>query len=228
MKFKFNLFATTVLLVAISTTISCDSLGIGAADKASAVSSAPALNNYLDAYKKLRTDAPNVLKKINSQDTDLSSLGDEYQKYESIIQSAGYSGHSDFVKNNAKVGMVYSILLALMKSEVHEMNQNNMDEMAKFIQESIDDPNVPESKKAELREKLKDVNKGKQSLNRFDQNITWAKGVVKMAKRLENMSISEEDAMLLIKHEKDIKAAYDGFPMPPAVNIPHVDVDDLE
>ena len=228
MKSIFNLFSVCMLFIATTMTVSCDSIGIGGPDKASAVSSAPALNNYLEAYKKLRVEAPSVLKKINTKDSDFSSLPDEYQKYEKIIQNAGFGGHNDFVENNAKVGMVYSILLALRKTAVHEANQNNMDEMAKFIQESIDDPNVPESKKVELREKLKEVSMGKQSLDRFNQNISWAKGVVKMAYKLENMSISEEEAMLLIKQEKDIKAAYDGFPMPPAVNIPHVDVDELE
>lgn len=223
MKNRFDLYRFSGIIVCLLLLVGCGgSLGF---ERSSGLPE-PQLQNYLDAYKQLKTDAPTVLKKINRRETDFSNSDEEYNRFENIIKTAGIKDYTEFVQVNNRVGIIFSILQVLQKREQSENNQAQMDDMASFIQEQIDDPDVPEATKNELRQKLEEVQKGKEAFNTFYDSPIWAKTAVKMAKRLANMTISEEEAHLIVKHETDILEAYSGFPMPPAIEIPTTELED--
>jgi nicotinamide mononucleotide adenylyltransferase len=125
---------------------------------------------------------------------------------------------------NAKIGAVYSILQGQdFMNQMENMKTAGMEQMdagAQQMQASIDDPNVPEEAKKELRKSLEEIKAAKVKVNEdYNKNKGWADLVMDKAKSLTNVFVSKEDIELVKQYSDKITEAYTGM-APSNFNVP--------
>ncbi|NJO90411.1 MAG: hypothetical protein HC831_16750 [Chloroflexia bacterium] len=176
---------------------------------------------YLYSYKELKNVAPDILEKVNTGETN--ELLNGFKQFENILSNNNLS-YSDFIIINAKVGAIYSILQA--ESFITNMDtlqawgQNSLNDGIKQMQELINDPEVPKETKEELREKIKELEASKKSIQQdYSSNKIIAKSVLKRTKAISNTIINEGDIQIVEKYFDEISEAYTGGTIPTNYNI---------
>ena len=177
------------------------------------------VENYLKAYKKLRETAPDILKGIN-ENSDESKAGKEgYKTFEDIIKESGIESYAEFVRLNAKIGSVFSILQASrgtdQQANLQESSQEMFSDSYRFIEEQLNDPEVPKETKVELRKTLEELKKDSEELKEtYESNKVIADWVLDKANKISGLLVNEADIEAIQTHEEDIFEAYAGFPRP--------------
>jgi len=176
------------------------------------------LLSYLELYKELKNEVPDVLEILNENELDVRQE-DEFNAFERIIKDSGIP-YSDFVSTNASVGTIFGLAEFDMRfyEELSAQNIGEMDNMIASIQEMIDDPDIPADKKIELQQSLQDAKNGKANLkNMWSQNQSKAADKIKRVKKKLNSVASQADIKLVEKYKKEIKEAYSGISRPAAM-----------
>lgn len=188
------------------------------------------VENYLEAYKNLREKAPEILKDIN-ENSDQSKAGKEgYDSVERIIQESGLESYAQFVRLNAKIGTIFSMLQAHKglnsQENLYESGQDMFDDSNRFIEEQLNDPEVPEETKVELRKTLEELKQNSNELKEsYVSNKAIADWVMNKAEKIQGLLVNESDIEVIQHYEEDIFEAYTGFPRPEGLdgNMPDLD-----
>jgi predicted ribosome quality control (RQC) complex YloA/Tae2 family protein len=188
------------------------------------------VENYLEAYKKLREKAPEILKDIN-ENSDQTKAGKEgYDSVERIIQESGLESYAQFVILNAKIGTVFSMLQAHKglnsQENLYESGQDMFDDSNRFIEEQLNDPEVPEETKVELRKTLEELKQNSNELKEsYESNKAIANWVMNKAEKIQGLLVNESDIEVIQHYEEEIFEAYTGFPRPEGLegNMPDLD-----
>ncbi len=175
--------------------------------------------NYLSGYKKLREKAPEILQNLNENKNDVESGMQRFNTFEEIIKESGLENYADFVRLNAKIGTIFSVIQAnkgMNRFEKLNTDSKTMfDKNIKFLEEQLADPDVPEETKKEIRETIQKLKNGKTELTKnWEKNEKWANLVLKNVQKLTKLIVSKEDIEVVLRHENEIMEAYVGFPMP--------------
>ena len=174
---------------------------------------------YIKIYKNLREKAPSILENLNENGETAEAGKDGFSDFEDIIKDGGIKDFSEFVKLNAKIGAIFSILQATKGMDKAQDLQNSSSKMMsdgeKFIQEQLNNPDVPEETKAELRKALEELKKGSQQLdNSYNKNRKIAEFVMENVKKITGTIVNKKDIEIVKKHETEIFEAYTGFSQP--------------
>jgi hypothetical protein len=200
-----------LLLVLFTTTlISCDS---DSAKNMAEALTGPKIEAYLNGYKALRAEAPGLLKNVNAG--DLVEQKEGYNIFEATLKKNGLT-YKEFVILNAKIGAIYSIQQGESfmgdMAEMKTAGMEQMDDGTKQMQAAIDDPNVPEEAKKELRKSLGEMKAAKEKINTdYDKNKGWADAVMDKTKTVTNIFVSREDIELVKQYADKITEAYTGM-----------------
>lgn len=179
------------------------------------------IDAYLASYTALRAKAPEFLNDANSGQLDKQKQG--FTDFESTISANGIS-YREFVEINAKVGAIYSVLqgedFMNQMANMKDAGMVQMDEGQKQIQAQIDNPNVPEQAKEELRKALKEMQAGKEKINAdYDKNKGWADLVMNKTKDICNLFIAKEEIELVKQNMDKITESYTGGIIPKNFNV---------
>ena len=179
--------------------------------------------NYIEVYKKLKANAPAILEHLNKNgDSELAGK-EGFAGFEEIVQSEGLANYPEFVILNAKIGGVFGMIQATKgmetSSNLHDSGQQMFEDSKKIIQEQLDDPNVPEESKVELRKTLAEIDENSKILsNEYEKNSAWANYVLKYAEKITGLIVNEKDIEIVKKYEDEIFEAYTGFTPPPGLD----------
>lgn len=199
-----------LLVLFITALISCDS---DSAKNMAEGLTGPKIEAYLNGYKALKAEAPNLLQNVNAG--DILEQKEGYNVFESVLKKNGLT-YKEFVILNAKIGAIFSIQQGEnFMGEMAEMKtagMEQMDEGTKQMQATIDDPNVPEEAKVELRKSLEEMKAAKVKINTdYEKNKGWADAVMDKAKTVTNIFVSKEDIELVKQYSDKIMEAYSGL-----------------
>ena len=177
------------------------------------------VENYIEVYKKMRKHTPEILQGLNEEGGINENGQESYEAFEKIIKEGGLDDFADFVRLNAKIGAIFSIIQANKGMEQYGKlksgSENMFDENIKLLEEQLADPEIPEDTKQELRESIKEIKKGKQEFNEsMGKNEAWANLVLENVQKLTNLIADEHDVEVVMRHESEIMEAYVGFPLP--------------
>jgi len=176
---------------------------------------------YIEAYKELRVAGPDFLNQANSGNIDKQKEG--FNDFESILKKHGLT-YPEFVKLNAKIGAIYSVLnaesfMGNMENMVGDGN-NQFDDGIKQMQQQIDDPDVPEETKKEFRKSIEEMKAAKNQMNsEYSKNKYWADLVIDKTKSITNQFISKEDVELVKQYFDKITESYTGGVVPTQFNV---------
>jgi hypothetical protein len=168
---------------------------------------------YLNAYKALRVETPELLGSANAGNILDQQKG--FNDFEAILKRHGLT-YKEFVILNAKIGAIFSIqqgenFMGEM-ADIKTAGMEQLDAGALQMQATIDDPNVPEEAKVELRKSLEEMKAAKVKVNtEYDKNKEWADLVMDKAKSVTNIFVSKEDIELVKQYSDKITEAYTGM-----------------
>lgn len=173
------------------------------------------LNNYINLFKELKAHSPEGIEMIN----ELNPSAQRHPQFAalSIIMEKYGLAYEEFVKLNAKIGVIYGVLQFNMQNLQEQSNQTvgQMNEMAESIKEMINDPDVPEEKKAELREALKKTEEGGRDLgNMWKNNKEKAQGMIKQARKRLQKIASAKEIRLVQAYNQQLKELYKEISQP--------------
>lgn len=189
------------------------------------------VQNYINVYKELREQAPEILENIN-QDPKNADIGkEEYKKIKKLIDNGGFESYAEFVYTNAKIGSVFSILQAQKGMEnfdnMNDSGNDMFDDAIAEIQKNIDNPETPEDVRQELIKQIEEMKEGQDLMNEtFEKNEELAKFVLKTVDKISGLIVDENEIKIIEKYEEEIMATYVGFQMPelPDGKFPELDL----
>ena len=176
---------------------------------------------YLNTYKELRNTAPDMLEKANSGSLDAQKEG--LTQFTTILEKNGLN-YTGFIRLNAKIGAIYSVVNAehFMENIQKQVDDSkkHIEEGIKLMQEQIDDPEVPEETKEELRKSIEDLKATEKGMKlQHGKNKLQAEAVLKKVKVMTNQYIAKEDVELVNNYYDEITQAYTGGIVPVNFNI---------
>ena len=181
------------------------------------------IQNYIKAYKRLRENAPKILANLNQngETIDASSMG--FLEFEKIIKDAGMEGYPDFVRTNAKIGVAFSLIEAHKgvnrADNLRESGKEMINDAIAFMQKQIDNPDVPEETKEELRQQIEEHKKNKKLLVKtYSDNTEIANLVIKQVEKIRGMVVNQSDVEAVERNHADLYEAFTGFPEPPGMD----------
>jgi predicted nucleic acid-binding Zn-ribbon protein len=127
--------------------------------------------------------------------------------------------YADFIRLNAKIGAIYSVVNAEyfmenIQKQVDE-GKKQLEDGIKLMQEQIDNPEVAQETKEELRKSIEELKVTKEETDfQYGKNKLQADLVLKRVKRITNQYISEEDIELVNSYYDEITQAYTGGVQP--------------
>lgn len=175
--------------------------------------------NYIKVYNNLKKQAPSMLQEVNTnKDADVSGK-QGYSDFEKTIKDGGIKDYPAFVKMNAKIGAIFSIMQA--NGFMEDMGQMTTDGIAtldkttKMYDSLINDPNTPEEAKAEYRKAKEETQKGSKEINQnWEANKKWADLVLEKVNKISGIVASKCDVEMVKKHEKEMMESYTGITPP--------------
>lgn len=177
------------------------------------------IENYIDVYQKLREIAPDILEQIN-KNPENSDIGlEKFSEIESVIKDGGFRSFADFVRTNAKIGAIFTVIQANSAMEnyedLNEWSNESFDSGIAEYEKLIADPNIPEENKKEYRQAIEELKKSQNEVNDdWDANKKWANLVLKGVNKIKGLIVSEEEIELVKKYEAEIYEVYTGIPQP--------------
>lgn len=157
------------------------------------------VTNYIATYKELRANIPKGLESINEQGMNISTDG--FNVINDIIKKNGFKDYFEFVRVNAKIAWAFN----LASGEIG-MNsfQNLKNEGIQSIDEQLNDPNVPNEVKEELKKTKAKIQED------WENNKKWADVSLSLVRKLTN----ENDIKIIKKYYKELQEAYVGITLP--------------
>ena len=177
--------------------------------------------SYIKAYKNMKEKAPSMLEQVN-KDKDADVKGKEgFATFEGAIKDGGIADYPTFVKMNAKIGAIFSVMQANSFMEdmgtMTEDGMKTMDNSVKTFDSLINDPNTPEDAKAEYRKAKEETQQGKKDVGEnWEKNKKWADLVMEKVNKITGIIVDQCDIDMVKKHEKEIMEAYTGITPPVA------------
>lgn len=157
------------------------------------------VTNYIAAYKELRAKIPNGLKDINEKGMNIPTDG--FNVINDIVQKNGFKDYFEFVRVNAKIAWAFN----LASGEIGMSSfQNLKNEGIQSIDEQLNDPNVPNEVKEELKKTKAKI------LENWENNKKWADVTLSLVRKLTN----ENDIRIIKKYYKELQEAYVGITLP--------------
>lgn len=175
------------------------------------------LDAYIASYNSLREQLPEMLKQANAGNKQAGG------EFDGILKKNGLSSQ-EFAMINAKVGAIFSTLNSdMFMDEMQKMKDDGMvqmDDGMKQLQDQLDNPDVPEASKAEIRKSLEELKAAKGQINdEFKKNKKFADKVLTKTKSVTNQFISPEDVELIRKNFDKIQNAFTGGIVPSNFNV---------
>lgn len=156
------------------------------------------IERYIVAYGKLKALGPNIAEEFNKNGSNPMT---QYQQIEQIITESGFDSFAQFVKTNAKIAWAFSIAQGHAGKGRFAKLQSDSEKM---IIDQINNPEVPEEVKVELRKNLETLRQN------WKKNAPWADYALKIISNLT----SDKDIALIMKYEKELLELFAGVPMP--------------
>jgi len=171
--------------------------------------------NYVHLYTTLKSKAPDALERLNEHDRSVQNDA-VFAPLREEIEANGMDV-SSFVALSERIGIIYSLLEVNPQKmrEIQDVHEGSMDEMAASIQEMLDDPDVPEAQKAELRKALARTHAGKEDLGNMWNQLEDKRGNVlnKAKSKLQNFA-SQSEIAAVKKHQEALEQAFSGISRP--------------
>ena len=135
-----------------------------------------------------------------------------YTDMEKIIKEGGFKDFPEFVKVNAKIAWAWNMAQArigMRKQEgLQKWAHKELDSGMQMIVDNLNDPNVPEETKVELRKTLAELQSGKEELaETYTKNLKWANWAMKFTLPLTN----EKDIEVILRHESELMEVFTGL-----------------
>ena len=179
--------------------------------------------NYISVYKVLRTQAPEILKSINTGPESNISEREGFQLFLKIIQKGGFKNYENFVWTNAKIGAIISLLQA--ESGMDRFNSLNTESMSsidqgiKELEKVLSDPNLSDETRMDIHHTLVELQESRRKLMaEWEKNKPYADWILDKAKSISGLILNESEIWLVKKYESEIIEAYLGFPLPKVSN----------
>jgi hypothetical protein len=174
---------------------------------------APKIEAYINSYKALKAEVPALLENANSGNVLDQQKG--FNDFEAILKRNGLT-YKEYVILNAKIGAIFSVQQGEnFMGDMAEMKTAGMDQMdagMTQMQAAINDPNVPEEAKKEMRKSLEEMKAAKTTINTdYEKNKGWADAVMDKTKTVTNLFVSKEDIELVKQYSDKIMEAYTGM-----------------
>jgi len=149
------------------------------------------IEKFIKTYKKLREVAPDLANNPNSQ----GEAG--FKKFEGVIKEGGFKDYKEFMIVTATMAWAFNIAQGELGLETFGNMQSDGERQ---MMEQINNPDVPEATKQELREGLKKMRA------EYAKNKKWADIVMGGVKPLTN----DDNLALIKKHRKELEDVFRG------------------
>ncbi len=164
---------------------------------------------YIKTYRILKKNGRNYLQYI-SKDPDKGQAG--FNAIQKDIQSGGFEDYAEFVKVNAKIAWAWNLAQARIGMEkqgkLQKWAQSTTDSGIAVIQKQLNNPDVPESTKKELRKTLAQLQAQKKTLaGTYAKNKKWADWAMNFTKPLTN----SKDIEVILRHKNALMEVFTGL-----------------
>jgi len=179
------------------------------------------VQNYLKTYLDLRQNGPNLLEQVNKNVSNPDKASEEFKSFEKVIKDGGIKDYAEFVKINAKIGAIFTIMQANSGMDnFEEMKNSGLEQIKQGIADleaKLNDNKTAEDVKAQYKKSIEELKENEKKIkDSWQENKKWADLVLDNVKKVTNIFVSKEDIELIKKYENEILEAYTGFPAPQA------------
>lgn len=177
---------------------------------------------YIAVYKKMRAFGIDYVNTVNQSEGATNGM-EGYSQIEQIITDGGFTDFAEFIRVNAKIAWAFSIVQGSSGMEDIKNMQDNLLEQGNEIQSeaiaeidrNLNDPEVPEATKVELRKTKQELLQANQQMNQevnqnWDKNKKWADITMNLVKKIT----SDEDMNVVKKHRKELLEVFVGIELP--------------
>ena len=194
------------LLVFFILIISCEQPSSGEREKAlielldknDLVLTEELVEKYIVAYGRLKALGPNIAEEFNK---NMQNPLAQHDQIVGIIKESGFDSFAQFVKTNAKIAWAFSIAQGHAGKNRFSKLQKDSE---KLLLDQINNPEVPEEVKVELRKNLETLREN------WKKNEPWADYALKIISNLT----SDTDIAIIMKYENELIELFAGVPMP--------------
>lgn len=171
------------------------------------------VENYVNAYRDLKSNGINYLDFMESNKDKLETENDAFNQVEGTLKNYSFADYGEFVKVNAKIAWAWNISqgqIGLMRFErLHDNSQAMIVEQGiEPIQELLNDPEIPEDVKADLRVQLEELKAMSAELSdTYSENLEIAEVVMGYVTPLTN----EHDMEIIMRHEMELMEVFSGL-----------------
>ena len=156
---------------------------------------------YIAATKAIRAVSPELADKLGKKDAAPEEGQAGFDKIDGAVKAAGFGSYADFVQVNAAIAVNFSAAQAtlFMADQDDAMKKGNAQ-----VDQALNDPNVPEATKVQLRAQMAQANEQYTKDKGFaDKVMGWIKPM-------------QDDASMAVikKHRVELQAAMSGVAMP--------------
>ncbi len=157
------------------------------------------IQKYIKAVKALHKLGPSIPQKLAEKGESEATGIELYNEIDSVIKEAGFKDYFEFVKVNAKVAWAWNVSqgeLGILRFQM--MKDSGLQQM----DEAINNPDIPEETKTELRKAKQEI------IDTWAHNKKYADISMSIVKPLTN----QHDLEIIKRHQKELMEAYTGIP----------------
>jgi len=164
---------------------------------------------YVGAYRGLRQSGIEFQSQLEQNPANGTEI---FNNAETIIKENGFADYAEFVRVNAKIAWAWNLAQAQRgmeaQEDLQEWGQGQMDAGIQQLMAVLNDPDVPEETKVELRSTLAELRAGKEELRQtYEGNMEWAKWAMELTEPLTN----DADIAVVMRHEQELMEVYTGL-----------------
>ncbi len=178
------------------------------------------VKRYIRALSALRKGGVDYLKLLQEHRGKTGAGLNVYKQIEKTIREAGFKNYPEFVMVNARIAWAWNISqgqIALCRFDAMQDKFDKMEDATTAMfrrqyQTFLDDPDVPEATKKELRAQMAgqmaDIKKQRSERRQsYQKNRQWAQKAMNLVSPLT----SSKDMKVIMRHEKELMAAFSGL-----------------
>lgn len=158
------------------------------------------IQKYVIAVKSLHKLGPNLPQELAEKGESAATGMEVFNQIESAIKEAGFKDYYEFVKVNSKVAWAWNVSQGEIGMQKFQIMK---DSGIQRLDESLNDPNVPDDVKAELKKTRQEI------LDNWAQNKPYADLAMKVVRPLTN----EHDLEIIKRNQKILMEAFTGRPI---------------
>lgn len=167
------------------------------------------VRKYARTIRLLRAEGVNFQQSLAE---DPRGQKEGFARIERAIQKGGFKDYPEFVRVNAKIAWAWNLAQARIGMEqqknLNKWAQGATDEGIRKIDETLADPEVPESAKVELRKTREQLVKQKGVIaENWQKNKKWADWAMNFTIPLTN----EKDIAVVIRNKDELMQAFTGL-----------------